>query len=344
MTTFTAWTDDLTKAQYSEDSGKTAANALPKTANFYYLTQDVTLDATWEPAGNTMLCLNGHSITGKNGAAVITVGDGVHLTLCDCNRDQKTYRFGKGGGTPWILDASGDYEVSGGIVAHAKNQYGSGVLVDGTGIFDMYGGTLVGNSGTSAGSGSSNGSNGGGVYVKGAGSTFNLYAGAITGNTVSGEDASYGGGGVYVSGNFNMYGGAITNNALARFTSGGGVHVSRDGTFNMTGGVIGGEGEESANQGGVVVRRGTFNMNGSAKITHNEKFGVHVFGGAFNMGDNAVIAGNSGFGVEVAVYTASLDRVDGAFTMKGSASITGNTGGGVKVGTKDGKISCDTNL
>ena len=189
QTTFTAWT---------------SSDSLPSTAGNYYLTEDVTLSQNryWVPANGTVLCLNGHSITGQNDHGTIYYQEqGITFTLTDCN--------GSG--------------LDNGKITHVSGTTGSGVNI-GFGTFNMYGGKITGNSATSE-----NQHMGGGVYV-GYGNkkngTFNMYGGKITGNT-----ANFGGG-VYLYSNYyyktygvlNMYGGSITDNNATQ--KGGGVYVS----------------------------------------------------------------------------------------------------------------------
>lgn len=332
-TTFTAWTDELAAEQ--NGAGKTAANSLPSQADYYYLTTDVQLNATWKPVGNTMLCLNGHSIT-ITSYSVITVNDGVTFTLCDCNGSDKTYHFAEDGYyQPWKLDESGSHTVTGGIIAHTGGGwYGSGVQVSGGGTFNMYGGTIVGNSGTKT----SEGQRGGGVYVLNntqtrAKGTFNMYGGEITGNKAIGGSADVGGGGVFVYGIFNMSGGDITNNTAVghNATSGGGVNVASGGVFTMTGGTIGGEGKgNTANYGGgVYAKNATFNMSGGEIVSNNANgsAGVRVYGSTFNMSGNARIVNNTGSGVDVNATSTN----NSSFTMSDNAAVTGNTSGGVEV-------------
>ena len=129
-------------------------------AGNYYLTDNVTLTGTWKPVDGMVLCLNGYGIEMDGDGDVIEVGNGVTFTLCDC----------KGSGST-------------GKVTHSDGK-GSGVYVNGT--FNMYGGSISGNSAIY----------GGGVYVNG---TFNMSGGSITENTVSDTKGIYYGGGVYVS-------------------------------------------------------------------------------------------------------------------------------------------------
>lgn len=61
----------------------TETTSLPNTAGSYYLTDNVELAAEWElPAGDTTLCLNGHSITLNAAGAVMTCRFMAQSSLC----------------------------------------------------------------------------------------------------------------------------------------------------------------------------------------------------------------------------------------------------------------------
>jgi len=116
------------------------------------------------------------------------------------------------------------------IIGNTNNRwpYGGGVFV--SGIFDMNGGTIHGNSSPE----------GGGVLV--AGGNFTMAGGAVSGNT-----ANYGGG-VYVrSGHFTMSSGTVAGNAADR---GGGVFSMSN--FIMNGGTVIGNVARD-NGGGVII-------------------------------------------------------------------------------------------
>ena len=81
---FVAWTDELVKEQYGSGTTYKAADTLPKKAGYYYLTGDVDLGAyPWAPKDGTILCLNGHKITGSWSTAVRIDSD-AHIVLTDC--------------------------------------------------------------------------------------------------------------------------------------------------------------------------------------------------------------------------------------------------------------------
>lgn len=183
-------------------------------------------------------------------------------------------------------------------------------------------------------------------------STFNMYHGNITGNTVAYSlNLDHRGGGVYNAGTFNMYGGTISNNNLAMDRStvnkkdyvGGGVCNFGSGTFNMYGGTISGN---RATVGGGVHNRGTFKMTGG-EISQNEVFsGFHITGevggGVYvDKGGKFIMSGGtikdnkaaSGGGVYVSkTYVATKTDTPASFTLSGSATISSNTatnGGGI---------------
>ncbi len=117
------------------------------------------------------------------------------------------------------------------------------------------------------------GSVGRGIYVN---SSFTMYGGEISGNTVDAPSASnkeYGGG-VYVSDgcSFTMNGGKITSNTAGVY--GGGVYLSRKSNFTMNGGSITGNRAQMSG-GGVELYGGnsgddnTFTVSGKAVINGN---------------------------------------------------------------------------
>lgn len=65
----------------------TETTSLPNTADSYYLTDNVTLTAEWEPKSGTVLCLNGKSITlNAEGDVIKMSANGTIFTLYDCQK------------------------------------------------------------------------------------------------------------------------------------------------------------------------------------------------------------------------------------------------------------------
>ena len=115
----------------------------------------------------------------------------------------------------------------------------------------------------------------------------------MTGGTVTNATANYGGG-VYVAarGAFAMTGGTITGNNAER--GGGGVYVSEDGSFEMAAGAISGN---VAGNGGGVEAAGSFAMGGgtvSGNTADKDGGGVYAVAGcAFTVSGSPVVSGNA---------------------------------------------------
>ena len=281
-------------------------------AGNYYLQDDITVEYAIAISGDVTICLNSKTIQSTGGDAVFRVTGSGKLTLTDCNGNA-------------------------GKVKSTREGSGSGVKVENGGTFNMYGGTISGNTTTQQG---------GGVYVYGGNSKFNMYGGTISGNTA---DLTDGGVGVYTTtasttATFTMNGGEITRNKAS--SQGGGVGVYRAAKFEMNNSAS--VKDNTANQGGGVymdnkgVRMdgATFTMNNTASVKDNTAKnggGVYVESGTFNMNDGT-ISGNKAKNDK-----ASNDTNGGVFVNKsgkfemngGKTSVSGNTattnGGGVYV-------------
>lgn len=294
----------------------TAADSLPSSSGCYYLTQDVELTTPQRIKADIVLCLNGHKITMTGSSAsndsaaacVLHIFNSYELTLTDCQTTQ-------------------------GAITRAPEKTGLGVYVAAGGTFNLYGGTITGQTDTSK--------TGGGVKVEASG-TFNMYGGLITNNQ------SVNGGGVYNLGVFNMYGGRIGSTVDGttddtseekldgnRASKGGGVY--NGGTFTMSGGTIVnntsiGQTYKSISEGAGVFNSGTFNMAGGT-IKNNvssQGGGVTNSGdGKFTMSGRALITGNEAYGFSLnadAIRYADGGGVfnQGSFTMNGG-TISKNT-------------------
>ena len=108
-----------------------------------------------------------------------------------------------------------------------------GVVYQSKGVFNLYGGTLIGGQTVA---GESNDGLGGNVYIYSG--TFNMYGGHITGGNATGTAGT--GGNVYLRGVetvvFNMYGGTIDAGTAAVSPD---VYVGEGATFNQEGGIVG---------------------------------------------------------------------------------------------------------
>ena len=299
-------------------------------AGCYYLEDNIELTGdTWRLnyGQNIVLCLNGHSITMKADNDVIAVTAGA-FTLCDCKGSGTITHGTKDGTTTYtgtgISVGGGVFNMYGGTISgNSVSNEGGGVYVEYTSsAFNMYGGTLTQNFASSGG---------GGVYV-GSRGTFSIYGGTISGNTTDGS-----GGGVDVSGGgFIMNGGNISTNNAGENGGGGGVNVTYGGSFTMQSGKI--SGNKSNCGGGVCVeaydeKNNTFTMQGGEITDNTATAGKQTGGGVFVRDGNATftvsgavrIRGNhctKNSNVEDNVYLVNYDSE----TIKIADNLTGGEG------------------
>ena len=275
-------------------TGVSSLKAITEAGN-YYLLNDVEVefnnsisDYVWQPVNGVKLCLNGHSIIGKNSneRGMIEVNNGGTFDLTDCKTTGKVThgedRLGKqttGRGVDIGYGSSSTTATfnlwGGSITGNFCNDSAGGVAIT-SGTFNMYGGTITGNT---AGLKKESGYGaGGGVFVDMRG-TFNLYRGEISDNTA----VFQGGGGVINWGTFTMYDGLITGNTVTltgdstyeySADQGGGGVLNR-GTFTMKNGTISDNtvipfsDDGTQGGGGVYNARGTFTME-NGTLTRNK--------------------------------------------------------------------------
>lgn len=276
-------------------TGVSSLKAITEAGN-YYLLNDVEVefnnsisDYVWQPVSGVKLCLNGHSIIGKNSneRSMIEVNSGVTFDLTDCKTTGKVThgedRWGKQTTGRAVDIGYGSYSTTatfnlwgGSITGNFCNDSAGGVAIT-SGTFNMYGGTITGNT---AGLKKESGYGaGGGVFVDMRG-TFNLYRGVISDNTA----VFQGGGGVYVynTGKFTMHDGTITRNTVTLIGKStyensadyGGGGVLNRGTFTMKNGTISDNtvvpfSDDGTQGGGGVYNTGTFTME-NGTITYNQ--------------------------------------------------------------------------
>lgn len=357
------------------------------TAGNYYLLNDVEVEYNgsstlysdpyvWQPVNGVKLCLNGHSIIGKNSneRGMIEVNSGVTFDLTDCKTTGKVThgedRLGKqttGRGVDIGYGSSSTTATfnlwGGSITGNACNNSGGGVVAY-SGTFNMYGGKITHNT---AGLKKENGNGaGGGVYVDMRG-TFNLYRGEISENTA----VLQGGGGVYVynTGKFTMYDGTITRNTVTLIGKStyensadyGGGGVLNRGTFTMKNGTISDNtvvpfsDDGTQGGGGVYNARGTFTME-NGTITRNKALnytdsrtdaaadrdacgnggGLYNASGATAKIENAVITEN----ISSARRDGKNGEGAGIFT-KGTLSIGTTSSSKVEIHDNEAKLGSD---
>lgn len=250
-----------------------------KSSGNYYLTDNVTLDETWNCNISVNLCLNGKTITGAAGEETIRVAKGTKLIITDCQNEV-------------------------GKITHAQDNIGRGIMSLGTLI--LYNGEITKNQ-IAKGSGA-------GVYVDGG--NFYMYKGSISDNkvTINGN-----GGGVYAkdSTNFVISGGSIDSNHAP--SSGGGIYyestISKSVKFNISGGNIVRNTAVTGNGGGIWLKSAygnmRFTMSGgriSNNVASKNGGGVYIsepYYGKFTVSSTAQITDNAGNRNDNNVYLPS---------------------------------------
>lgn len=365
-------------------TGVSSLKAITEAGN-YYLLNDVEVESNgsstmysdpnvWQPVSGVKLCLNGHSIIGKNSneRSMIEVNSGVTFDLTDCKTTGKVThgedRLGRQT-TGRAVDigygsssTTATFNLWGGsITGNFCNDSAGGVAIT-SGTFNMYGGTITGNT---AGLKKQSGYGaGGGVFVDMRG-TFNLYRGEISENTA----VFQGGGGVYVytTGKFTMHDGTITRNTVtllgestySNSTDYGGGGVLNKGTFIMENGTISDNtvipfSDDGTQGGGGVYNTGTFTME-NGTITRNQALnyaartdglgdedacgnggGLYNASGATAKIENAVITEN--------ISSARSNGYDGegaGIFTKGTLSIGTTSSSKVEIIDNEAKLGSD---
>ena len=183
-----------------------STNSLPKTAGYYYLTEDVTVTGNTNPANGAAvyLCLNGHTVRQATaGARVIQMnGNGSAaakkyvITNCGSREDGRivgnwTGSNAKQGGILWSTDNDGNtfelYNLT--LDGEANIASGAGGVISMTkGSFTAYSVTVLGGTTTTGATG------GGSIAILSGASAF--YDSSVTG----GRATNGYGGNVYISG------------------------------------------------------------------------------------------------------------------------------------------------
>ena len=219
----------------------TSTTTLPESGS-WYLTEDVNLTATAATTGNLNLCLNGHTVKQTTaGGRIINVQNGHTFSVTDCGTTGK---------------------ITGGSAT-----YGIAISVRHGATFNLFAGTITGNSKTGSGAE-------GTIYLQGgnatwAGGVFNMYGGEISGNTAQRGGAvsiAAAAANAVAEPQANIYGGTIKNNTVTNY--GGAINASGVGIINIQGGVITGNTADSIG-GAVYTTNGATLTIANAQITGN---------------------------------------------------------------------------
>ena len=287
---FVAWTDELVKEQYGSGTTYKAADTLPKAAGYYYLTGDVDLGAyPWAPKDGTILCLNGHKITGSWSTAV-RIDSNAHIVLTDCR-------------------ASGSIRNTNTSGAALKS---SGSSISRNGIADIF---RISLSGTSVGveNYTSNTVNLYNSTVSGTRSAiYNTGTVNIAGTVKAASDTV--GSGYYCVNNL----GTLTVDGT--LTADGGnigvanrVEDSRSGTITVNGTLI------CTGDSDGLSNRGTATVAGTLTATGKRNDGVYNYGGTLTVNGTLTATGNAS-----GKQTDGLDNSNnGTVTINGTLTASG---------------------
>lgn len=273
----------------------TSANSLPVASGNYYLANDITLSSICIIPANQIinLCLNGHTVNAPASGRAISLSSGTTLTVMDDNTvpgkiigGTRTYGGAINVGSGAVFNMR-DITITGGksldVTSGSTTQGGEGGAVylaagnanyDGA-VFNMYSGTITGNTAT----------RGGAIVMAGttvadhAGAKLNISGGTITGNT----SAAKHGGFLYAGAKsqINITDAQITDNSTGG--EGGAMYLTGGATAVITDTVITGN---QAKNGSAIVTLGGDVMLDGVDIENNTStsgFGaVHVSRGTVN--------------------------------------------------------------
>ena len=272
-------------------------------------------------------------------ASLVLVENGGTFELRSGTTLKNNESSGNGGGVCVTGNGTTFSMTGGSILGNRSVNYGGGVCVLNGASFNMSGTAQIGGAGTNEGNTAN--ARGGGVYVEGNGTTFDMTDGSIIGNEVS-LPYNDGGGGVCVSTDafFKMsgtarIGGTGTGEGNWSVNYGGGVRVLNGATFGMTGGSILGN-TASGNGGGVCLSNGgtTFNMSDGSLLDNTASGnggGVYLSdGGAiFSMTGGSILgntASGNGRGVSV-IRDSAFNMQGGLITAQGGDTVNVLSGG-----------------
>lgn len=305
--------------------------SMPFSSGHYYLEKDIELTAgTFVTSGEVTLDLNGKTVTMVNeGQRFYSLGEDVILNLMDTAGDGKAVVASSGksltnNGMFVLMEGYGcEFNMYSGTIDATDCVCDHGTIVNNkSGVFNLYGGTLLG--GTTYGVG------GGAVIVQ---SETNIYGGEIVGGYCADLDGYKnnppGGGCIRHNGAtriLNIYGGVIRGGSTDY--NGGCIYIN--GPLNLYGGTITGGSAEEAGGGIYVGTTGSVNLSGDVTVTDNEDGDIYLSDGrTVTVGDDGL--GNAKLGIAMAkpgTFTSNaVSQEDAACFSSSSGKIVRNSDG-----------------
>jgi predicted outer membrane repeat protein len=287
----------------------------------FYITDDTTTVSDIIIDGNIAHIGAGNSLIYMTGSdAELVLGSGAVLQNNLAGQGGAIYATGAS--TITLNDGTIQNNIaSTNLTTGAPDAYGGAIYLDRGGAATINSGTISGNKATSHHNAGS--AYGGAIYISSG--VVEMFGGTISGNSVDGGQNPSGGGGVYVgdiftggkNSEFRLEDGTISGNTASK---GGGVYVASDGEFAQFGGAISGNTAETpleegtAAGGGVYIAAGgQYEINDSIETSDN----------AVISGNTAVAMANAlnAMAYGGGVYIES----DGEFEMWDGSVLSGNT-------------------
>ena len=314
-----------------------SATSLPTITGNYFLTSDVSLKTHTEytRAADVNIDMNGKNITmnaTENWHRVfraygtadykVTIGLTNSKTVGGVVKTNSTVNVGYGM-LVWLTQKSQTFNLYDGILdASSLTGVNGGVAVKlANGTFNMYGGQIKGGYDNNANTNSA--VRGGGSVTVEKNGCFNMYGGTISdGGTVSN------GGNFMLKGTLNVYGGSITGGRADNV--GGNIMLEKDARLNVSGGEIyGGYKGPDSSKNYTTRFANVYSYGGNVTLS-----GGKVSGLAFYKGDatapRLVLSGNAvidtykgGIGLALSSAVAEIDDSEGEFTGLVAMTTTG---------------------
>ena len=223
--------------------------------------------------------------------------------------------------------------ISGNTAFGYNSKGGGGIFVGIAGKLIIEDGVISGNKAPNAGSTSFERGKGGGISIISEGSF------TMTGGMIKGNEAGFGGGGVYNQGGKFVFENGTINGNIAEKNGGGLFYDNSRVDFNMYNGTIGGSSPADGNiaevGAGVFMSSGSFTMhdgmisnNGTTLLT--QKGGGVYIGGNFTMLDGFIeknTVSSEGGGVHAETFIMESGTISGNQAINTTAE--GGNGGGV---------------
>lgn len=283
--------------------------SLPASGN-YYLVDDLTVTEKQVKSGTLNLCLNGHTVSAKDTARVVSARTGGKVNITDCRGSGEILSAacnGAGGAVYLDTDKTSEFSLYGGTIrsTQAINQNG-GLIYSAGGTVNIHGGAVrdgaIVNNGTTA-------KHGGNIRT---GGVLNITGGIIADGTASGVTGTSGSraGNIYIeaTGTLNLSGG-IVEGGTAAGENGGNIYAAAGAKLNISGGII---------RDGEATKRGhnIYVDSNSSKITE-----LHISGGLIDF-DETIAA--SGLGGNIYANSYAQITVSGGTIRGGKSGSGGN--------------------